>query len=190
MPEAARDDVEVLARASEYLKSLTTGLRMLALDPESASPGRPTTLATWWREAAPICRTVLPRGVSIEAGDFENVAPVAISPHAMTQIVFNLVQNAGDALRDRHDGRVWLSARGASVVEHDAALHEPAVWITDATSDESRVRAFLLGGERRWVVHVGERAAAHARVVVVAEPKVGQISDAIAQLWKSMGGEV
>lgn len=295
LPETARDDVEVLARASEYLKSLTTGLRMLALDPESASPGRSTTLATWWREAAPICRTVLPRGVGMEAGDFGDLAPVAISPHAMTQIVFNLVQNAGDALRERHDGRVWLearaveggveltvrdngpgmsaevrerclepffttkarargtglglaivhqllerfggrvrvesqpgqgaafvlwlpeakmteltavtalvtlddararavtrgllSARGASVVEHDAALHEPAVWITDGTSDEARVRAFLLGGERRWVVHVGERAEAHARVVAVTEPKVGQISDAIARLWKSIGGD-
>ncbi|HLP82968.1 MAG TPA: PAS domain-containing protein [Phycisphaerales bacterium] len=113
LPAPVREDVELLSRTSEYLKSLTAGLRMLSLDPESVSVTRSTDLAAWWKEAEPICRTVLPRGVIIEPCDFSGMPEVALTPHAMTQIVFNLVQNAGDALRERAAGRVWLSVRAA-----------------------------------------------------------------------------
>jgi hypothetical protein len=48
-------------------------------------------------------------GPAVKNGD--TLPPLAIAPHRMTQTVFNLVKNAGDALRTAKHGRVEISAR-------------------------------------------------------------------------------
>ncbi len=111
LPESARDDINAIRKSAEYLQKLANGLRLLALDP-SRSPARETTgLNEWWSDAQGVMRSVLPRGMCVEARIPEEAGEVAISRAALTQVVFNLVQNAGDAMKERGSGTVTITAR-------------------------------------------------------------------------------
>src|SRR5690606_19810362 len=90
-----------------YLQQLADGLRMMVMDPDRAAPSEPLHLGAWWADAQPIVRNALPRQVRLEA-DVTPDAWVRISRPALTQVVFNLAQNAGEAVRGRQDGRVRL----------------------------------------------------------------------------------
>lgn len=110
LPPGAEDDVRAIRTSTEYLQRLANGLRLLALDP-SARPVRETSeLSAWWSDAQGVMRTVLPRAVVL-AADLPEECAVRISRAALTQAVFNLVQNSGDALRERGHGRVVVAAR-------------------------------------------------------------------------------
>jgi signal transduction histidine kinase len=94
-----------------HLRRLADGLRLLALDPDSEhNTEAATDFATWWPELEPVLRTVLPAGVVLESQPAEGLPQVRIARHLLTQVVFNLVQNAADALRPRGSGRVRVSA--------------------------------------------------------------------------------
>lgn len=108
LTDSAREDVEAIRTSAEYLRKLANGLRLLAIDPTRSSPREATDIGEWWSEAAAIFRSVLPRGVMLHASLPEESAHVSISKAALTQVVFNLVQNAGDALRDRQSGVVRI----------------------------------------------------------------------------------
>lgn len=110
-PAEARHSIRSLRRSTDYLRSLALGLRALSMDPEDAAgaPAR-TVLAEWWPEVHGLYRAPLPRGVQLHSGGLSGLPPLAIPAHALTQAVFNLIQNAGDALRDRAGGNIWVSA--------------------------------------------------------------------------------
>jgi len=109
VPEGVREDVAAIRKAAEYLQRLTHGLRLLALDPDEAS-GAGTDLHDWWPDAAPLLRNALPRTIALEHRFAPGPLGVALSRSGLTQAIFNLVQNAGQALRDRPDGRVTIWA--------------------------------------------------------------------------------
>lgn len=110
MNEQSREDIDAIKSSAEYLRRLAQGLRLLSLDPERSSPSETTDLATWWRDVQGVLKSVLPRGVELE-GDIPADAGVArISRPALTQAVFNIFQNAGDAMRDRGSGTVRIRA--------------------------------------------------------------------------------
>lgn len=111
LSEQAREDLNAIGVSAEYLRRLANGLRLLALDPDRAPQGEATDLASWWEDARGVLHSVLPRTVSLEADLAAADRPVHISRPALTQIVFNLVQNAGDAMRDRPSGSVVVRAR-------------------------------------------------------------------------------
>lgn len=114
LPQAGKDNISVVQRSTEYLKTLASGLRLLALDPDSDSmTGASTTLESWWLDVAGICKATLHSGVSMTARGLTGLSPVAIPPHALTQIVYNLVQNAGDVLRSREAGTITIEAQDA-----------------------------------------------------------------------------
>lgn len=113
--EQAREDLEAIGTASEYLRRLASGLRLLAIDPGRPATTPATNLRAWWDEAEGVLRSVLPQGVSMEFDLPAGVPDVAISKAGLTQIIFNLVQNAGDATRDRASGTVRITARAAEV---------------------------------------------------------------------------
>ncbi len=122
LPDEARNDVRAIAEACEYLKRLSQGLRLFALNPEAgATTGDRTDLAVWWEDVSTFLRNALPRGVELEAGFPPGLPLAGISPHALTQAVYNLVQNAGDAMKSRGRGRVTVAAsvaaRGDVVLE-------------------------------------------------------------------------
>jgi signal transduction histidine kinase len=114
-PEA-RDDVAAIGKSLAHLTSLSAGLRLMALDPsrDSAS-GPPADLAKWSEEADAVLRNALPRSVRLEwdVPPDGSVPGVDIPSHRLTQVIFNLVQNAGEAIASetRLPGIVRISAR-------------------------------------------------------------------------------
>lgn len=112
-----REDVEAIRTSAEYLQRLASGLRMLAIDPERSHAGDITELSAWWRDAASVMRNALPRGVTLSSRMLEAPCWVSIGKSGLTQAVFNLVQNAGDALRGSTSGRVdvWAEVADGNV---------------------------------------------------------------------------
>lgn len=114
-----RGDVQAIAKAVQYLGGIVQGLRLLAQDPDHAASGTPLELGEWWREAAAVIRTALPRGVHLDSRMPAEPLRVRIGRAELTQAVFNLVQNAGNALLGQPGGQVTLGALaepgGASV---------------------------------------------------------------------------
>lgn len=108
---AGREDVQAIRASADYLRNLAAGLRMLALDPQRAGRDEPTELLAWWRDAEPMLRNILPRGVALRGELPSTPASAVISRPALTQAVFNLVQNAGDALRLAASGTVLVRVR-------------------------------------------------------------------------------
>lgn len=102
-----RRDVEALGAVADYLHSLCNGLRSLAICPDRA--GEATDLAAWWRDARMVMKHALPRRVFLRDQMPDSAGCVAISRPALSQIVFNLVQNAGDAIGDSAKGAVTVS---------------------------------------------------------------------------------
>jgi PAS domain S-box-containing protein len=111
LSDQAREDVEAIRTAAEYLRRLAGGLRLLSLDPQRGAGTHWTDLPAWWADAEGVLRSVLPRGITLEADLGHGVPGAAMSKAGLTQVVFNLVQNAGDAMRDRASGRVLIRTR-------------------------------------------------------------------------------
>lgn len=112
------EDVEAMRTSIDYLQRLASSLRALAIDPDQGSPQEPTPLGSWWAQSKPVMQSVLPRGITLNDELTQSPgerATVRIAAPRLTQAVFNLVQNAGDAMRARGHGTVTISAK----VEHD-----------------------------------------------------------------------
>ncbi|MBL9149594.1 MAG: PAS domain S-box protein [Phycisphaerae bacterium] len=115
LPSALKRDVEAIRTSTEYLRKLSNGLRMLALEPgANGVASDPTELRSWWDEAEPMLRNSLPRGVTLGSRIPSEPCWVQISRAALAQSVFNLVQNAGDAMKARGYGNVTISARSTA----------------------------------------------------------------------------
>ena len=117
--DAALDDIQAIRTACDYLNRLSQGLRLFALDPEKPGFSDSTDLRAWWQDVESFLRNALPRHVTLECDLASDLPPLAIAPHAFTQVIYNLVQNAGDAMRDSQShlgtrSRVVVSARCAS----------------------------------------------------------------------------
>ncbi len=110
LPEGLRTEVDRIRTSAKYLQQLASGLRMMALDPDLARKPDPLHVGAWWADAGLVIKNALPRGVALDA-DIAEDAWIAISRPALTQIVFNLAQNAGEALRGRPDGVVRATIR-------------------------------------------------------------------------------
>jgi len=93
LPDPARADIAAIREASSYLQRLASSLRLLALDSDAEVPSE--------------CSTRVQLSTDIPS----DLRPVRMGKAGLTQVVFNLVQNAGDALRDRSDGTIVVSAR-------------------------------------------------------------------------------
>ena len=109
LPESALKELEGLRASAGYLQKLAGGLRLLASTPAKTN-AEPTDIGPWWTEAEPVLRNTLPRGVVL-VGEFpEGDCRVKVGRAALMQAVFNLVQNAADAMRGLESGRVAVRA--------------------------------------------------------------------------------
>lgn len=117
LPREVGDGIENLRTCVEYLRRLSAGLRLVALDPEHDAGDGLTPLEEWRDETIAIFRNALPKGVTLRFELAPDLPPVRIARHQLTQVVFNLVQNAGEALRDRPEGlvRIWAEPDGETV---------------------------------------------------------------------------
>jgi signal transduction histidine kinase len=108
--DQVREDVGAIRTALQYLTNLSAGLRLMALDPSrEAASSRVDDLSGWWSQAQSVLRGVLPKHVRLE-GDLPPGIGVRASAHRLTQAVFNLVQNAGEALASTTDAVVRVTA--------------------------------------------------------------------------------
>jgi len=116
--------VDGLQSAVEHLTGLCKGLRALSLDIDnSAASSQSILLADWWATAISPFTWVLPMGVRLHAEGFGSadkaLPPVSVPAHVLMQAVFNLVQNAAQALgqsnaenpRADPTGNIWITAR-------------------------------------------------------------------------------
>ncbi|HKT61570.1 MAG TPA: ATP-binding protein [Gemmatimonadales bacterium] len=110
LPPELRDHVVGIEKGTAYLQRLASGLRSLAVDPEASLDGQATELGDWWSDVGMILKNVIPRGVAFERDLPTGECWVAIKPVSLTQVVFNLVQNAADALRECQGGVIQVSA--------------------------------------------------------------------------------
>jgi len=117
LPPAAQQDIDAVKNAGDYLKRLSQGLRLFALDPGEQREGESTHLSAWWLDVSPFLRNILPKQVMFDASIPENVPAINIPPHTFTQVVYNLFQNAGDAMRPRERGNVQLRVVGDQASE-------------------------------------------------------------------------
>jgi signal transduction histidine kinase len=114
LPAEAAQSVKSIGACVDHLRRLASGLRLLALDPDhKIASGESTAMAEWWPEMQPVLRNVLPSGATLECQLDPDLPRVRIASHMLSQIVFNLVQNAGDAMRGAQRAcavRVWAAA--------------------------------------------------------------------------------
>ncbi|MDF1502418.1 PAS domain S-box protein [Roseisolibacter sp. H3M3-2] len=108
LPAELREHVVGIASCVAYLQRLSGGLRLLAADPADTRLAEPTELGTWWADVGRLLQNVLPRGVAFESRMPATESWVAMGRTGLTQAVFNVVQNAADALRGRAAGRVGV----------------------------------------------------------------------------------
>ncbi len=107
---AAVGDVQAIGQCTEYLSRLVAGLRTFAADPDAESQDESVELAPWWTDVKPFLSIVPPAAVQMEAQIPSDVPPVCIGKSALTQAVFNLVQNATNAITHRAVPRILISA--------------------------------------------------------------------------------
>jgi PAS domain S-box-containing protein len=128
LPPGLAEDIGAIRKSAEYLQRLSSGLRLLALDPEDSTASADTTaLREWCADSTPVLKNILPRHVTLECDVPAGLPAARVPRHVLTQIVFNLVQNAGDAMRDRRSGRVRI---------HAAAGPGGAGWVELSISDD------------------------------------------------------
>jgi PAS domain S-box-containing protein len=104
----ACEEVSAIASLAHYLQRLSGGLRLLASDPARAAQLESTEIRSWWEEAQPILRNTLPRNIGLHISLPDGECWVRLARASLTQIVFNIVQNAGDAMRTQTQGEVLV----------------------------------------------------------------------------------
>ena len=109
LPGELHEHVLGIQTCAQYLQRLSNGLRLLAVDPARARTNEATELGSWWSDVEMMLRGAIPRGIRFEHRVAATRRWVAMGRIGLTQAVFNLVQNAADALRDRGVGRITVS---------------------------------------------------------------------------------
>ncbi|HYE60801.1 MAG TPA: ATP-binding protein [Phycisphaerales bacterium] len=133
VPAELKEDVAAIRTCAEYLQRLSKGLRLLSLDPEEGEM-EATPVRAWWDEVRPMLENAIPESVELQ-GDFgADLPPALLSRHGLTQAVFNLVQNAGDAMRARGHGRITVWARkGAETDTIDIGVRDNGPGMSEET---------------------------------------------------------
>jgi len=109
LPPDSQQELRSVRDSLDFLQQLSDGLRLLSADPESeAESVGVTDLGPWARQVEPLLRTALPKEVALSIEVPQALAPIAVAPHRLTQAIFNLVVNAGEAITG--PGRVRLYA--------------------------------------------------------------------------------
>jgi PAS domain S-box-containing protein len=113
--EATDESFAAINRAVEYLRDLSNGLRMLTrATSDRGDADAAVELEPWWKEVRPLVAALTGRSIGLRHEFEPGVPPVRLAKHLLTQVVFNLVQNAVHALADRSDGIITIRAMKAT----------------------------------------------------------------------------
>ncbi|MHC5022354.1 MAG: PAS domain S-box protein [Planctomycetota bacterium] len=111
VPEDLADTLNAISRTVEYLQQLSDGLRLFARDPDDdGAAGATTSLSAWWEQVWPLLSRANEREVRVECTLDDDLPPVRIAPHRLTQAILNLAINAAEAMPDGGTVRVWAEA--------------------------------------------------------------------------------
>jgi signal transduction histidine kinase len=148
LPAQAASDVRAISGVMDYLRGLTNGLQLLAGDAQAEQAGYAMThLNHWWNDVHVLFRNVVPHQVQLECDFPPGLPPLRVPPVALTQIVFNLVQQAGQGLVGRAGARIRLQARrlpGVAAVRLRVQDNGPGVNL-----DEVNAQIGLRSGQAR-----------------------------------------
>lgn len=115
LPPNATADLRAVADALGYLQRLAHSLRILAADARHESAEHALTrLRAWANDTQALIRHALPPSVDFDCQIPVRLPPAQIPSVALTQVVFNLVHSAGEALASANGGKVRLRAERVS----------------------------------------------------------------------------
>lgn len=113
---ALATDLESISKGLGHLQRLASGLRQMAAETPQNAPREIIDLPAWWDEARGVCQAVITRGTRLDADIPPGLPCVGVSRSLLTQVLFNLIQNAADSIGHSPDGHIQFSAsRDASV---------------------------------------------------------------------------
>jgi len=112
--DETREDFAAISKSLDHLRNLSAGMRLMAMDPERVEASTlAADLETWSAETAPVWRAAVPRQIRLECTVPRGLG-VNVPRHRLAQAVFNLVQNAGEAMAAQLSGTVRVSAEAAT----------------------------------------------------------------------------
>jgi len=112
--DGAREDVAAISKSLHHLSNLSAGMRLMAMDPERVEASTlAADLEAWCAETSPVLRAALPRHLHFQC-QAPRALGVNIPRHRLAQAVFNLVQNAGEAMAAQPAGTVRVTAEAAT----------------------------------------------------------------------------
>jgi signal transduction histidine kinase len=126
LPRELHEHVVGIQKCARYLQRLSSGLRLLVTDPAHAESRGITELGRWWNDVRIVMKDVLPGGIRFEHHVPELESWVGMGRAGLTQAVYNVVQNAADALKKYGGSQVTVSV--------DSDPSDP--WITIRVADD------------------------------------------------------
>ena len=133
--EQVRQSAAAIGAVLGYLSELSRGMRMLAMDPGQEGSASVTDAAKWEADAGRIFQSGAGRGIEVSTRSEPGCPPLAIAPHRLTQAVFNLVQNARDAIHnvrgERSGGRIEITLAPVAGGEVEVAVRDNGAGMTE-----------------------------------------------------------
>jgi signal transduction histidine kinase len=114
--ESVNEHTQVLGDCVTYIHNLATGLRLMALNPNDhkrLGPDR-VSISSWWIAAHRVLASGTTLGIELKCNIAENLPDVAVNRAGLTQAVYNLVQNAVDAMKGMRGSITIAAALDAS----------------------------------------------------------------------------
>lgn len=112
LSDEMRTHLDAIGESAKYLRELASGLRLFAIDPEQQhSEVEQLDLHQWCQSTCRFYQSVLPKNIHMVHEVPEGLPLVSVSEAGLTQAVFNLVNNARDAIGTSRRGRIVLRAR-------------------------------------------------------------------------------
>jgi len=109
-----RKDFAAVGKSLDHLSNLSAGMRLMAMDPERVEASTlAADLEAWCNECAQVWRAALPRHLHFQCQVPRGLG-VHIPRHRLAQAVFNLVQNAGEAMAAQPAGTIRVTAEAAT----------------------------------------------------------------------------
>jgi PAS domain S-box-containing protein len=122
LSDAGRNHVEALVSTTAYLLTLNERLQVYLKGASSGASvvhgaSERVTLDRWCREVEGFFRTAVPEGVSFECAVPAGLPPVRANKAALTQAVYNLIQNGVQAIEELGPGGGSVELRCSAVDE-------------------------------------------------------------------------
>jgi PAS domain S-box-containing protein len=106
LPEEGRKHLAAIEDTAEYLRELSNRLRAYMRGGAAEAGAEPVVLDRWCHEVEQFFRSVVPEGIALQCEVGPGLPPIAANKAALTQAVYNLVQNAVQAIVDAGSGGV------------------------------------------------------------------------------------